>query len=468
MLREHDRKLRSLLLLTDIAVALGAFTLTISIGWPHLTQPTPVPSPWALLIFAGTVGFTMPLAMRGLRHERSTRIESPSNTLREVLLSGAVGAVAVTTVAFATSLPIHPRPLYTGIAAQILAIGAVRVAMLYSLRTLRRRGRNFRDVIVIGTGPRAQELTETLVRHPEWGLRIVGYVDEGEYLADTRIPSDRIFKLAEFPDLLRDKVIDEVMVACPRSMLSSLGPAVTACSAAGVPFTLMTDLFGDYLPPPRVRRFAAHEALTFAPVHHDNFQLGVKRALDILGALVGLTVAAPVIGIAALLIKATSPGPVFFKQIRCGLYGRRFNMYKLRTMVVNAEEKQAEILHLNEMEGPVFKIERDPRITWLGRWLRAFSIDELPQLWSVLTGEMSLVGPRPPIPAEVAQYETSERRRLSMRPGLTCLWQVSGRNTIGFDEWVKLDIQYIDDWSLWNDAKILLMTVPTVLRGTGS
>jgi exopolysaccharide biosynthesis polyprenyl glycosylphosphotransferase len=250
-------------------------------------------------------------------------------------------------------------------------------------------------------------------------------------------------------------------------MLAMIGPAVKVCSAAGVPLTVMTDLFGDYLPPPEVKRFGSYSGLSFAPVHHNRSLLVIKRGIDIAGALVGLAVAVPVIGIAALAIRCTSRGPIFFRQIRCGLYGRPFAMIKLRTMVVDAEARQKDVLYLNEMGGPVFKIENDPRITPVGRWLRAFSIDELPQLWNILMGDMSLVGPRPPIPSEVAQYQTSERRRLSMRPGLTCLWQVSGRNRIGFDDWVKLDLQYIDSWSLSNDLRILLLTVPAVLSGGG-
>ena len=184
-----------------------------------------------------------------------------------------------------------------------------------------------------------------------------------------------------------------------------------------------------------------------------------------MGALVGLALVAPVIGIAALVIRFTSPGPIFFRQVRCGLYGRPFAMIKLRTMVAEAEVRRKDGVYLNEMGGAVSKIEKDPRMTPIGRWLRAFRIDELPQLWNILVGDMSLVGPRPPIPAEVAQYETSERRRLSMRPGLTCLWQVSGRNEIAFDEWVKLDLEYIDGWSLTNDLRILLLTLPVVLGG---
>jgi exopolysaccharide biosynthesis polyprenyl glycosylphosphotransferase len=276
-----------------------------------------------------------------------------------------------------------------------------------------------------------------------------------------------VHKLVDLPALLNESVIDEVIVACPRSMLSSLAPVVSVCAAAGVPITLLSDVFGDYLPAPRVTSFGSLAALNFAPVHHSRSQLAVKRVIDVVVSSTLLLFASPVIAAAAIAIKRSSPGPVFFRQVRCGMYGRRFEMLKLRTMVADAEARRAEILSLNEMDGPVFKIKNDPRITPVGRWLRRWSVDELPQLWNVLRGDMSLVGPRPPIPSEVVQYQTSERRRLSMRPGLTCLWQVTGRNSIGFADWVKLDLVYIDTWSLVQDLKILLKTVPAVIRGTG-
>ena len=171
---------------------------------------------------------------------------------------------------------------------------------------------------------------------------------------------------------------------------------------------------------------------------------------------------------AAIAIKATSDGPVFFRQMRCGKNGRPFRMVKLRTMSADAEERKAALMKLNEMEGPVFKMRHDPRITKVGAFLRRFSIDELPQFWNVLRGDMSLVGPRPPVPMEVAEYATFDRRRLSMRPGITCIWQVAGRNEISsFDDWVKMDLHYIDTWSLMSDLKILVATVPATLRGTG-
>ena len=193
------------------------------------------------------------------------------------------------------------------------------------------------------------------------------------------------------------------------------------------------------------------------------------RALDVAISALVLVLAGPVIGVAALAIKLTSPGSVLFKQTRMGLNGRIFTLYKFRTMIEDAHARREEVAHLNEMNGPAFKAKDDPRVTPVGRWLRRFSLDEIPQLWNVLKGDMSLVGPRPPIPEEVASYHRWHRRRLSMKPGLTCLWQVSGRNEIqDFDHWMKLDLQYIDNWSPSLDLKILLRTIPAVLSGKGA
>jgi exopolysaccharide biosynthesis polyprenyl glycosylphosphotransferase len=468
MLREHDRKLRTLLLLTDIGLCAGLFAAITLLPGILGIHSAAAPLGWRMLLLGLTASLALPLSVRGVETHASTRLESLLTVTRKLVLATAITGVILSAVAFATAAPITPLELFACLLAQFFAVGLVRLSALGGLRVLRRSGRNYRNVLVIGSGPRAIALTETIASHREWGLRIVGYVDEGDAPFDRRIPAERVFKMVDFPRLIRDEVIDEVITACPRAMLAAIGPAVKVCSSAGLPLTVMTDLFGDYLPPPEVKRIGSYSGLSFAPVHHNRSMLVVKRTLDIAGALAGLIVAAPVIGIAALAIRLTSRGPIFFRQVRCGLYGRPFTMFKLRTMVADAEARQKDVLYLNEMGGPVFKIENDPRITLVGRWLRAFSIDELPQLWNILVGDMSLVGPRPPIPSEVAQYQTSERRRLSMRPGLTCLWQVSGRNQIGFDEWVKLDLQYIDSWSLSNDLRILLLTVPAVLSGGGS
>jgi exopolysaccharide biosynthesis polyprenyl glycosylphosphotransferase len=208
--------------------------------------------------------------------------------------------------------------------------------------------------------------------------------------------------------------------------------------------------------------------LSFATTPTSQIQLMLKRALDVALAGFLLLIGMPIAGLIALTIKLTYGGNVLFRQTRCGLNGRSVTLDKFRTMVADAEERRGALLHLNEMNGPVFKLKSDPRVTRLGRLLRRFSLDELPQFWNVLRGDMSLVGPRPPIPEEVAQYKRWQRRRLAMKPGLTCLWQISGRNNIDFDRWMQLDLEYIDSWSPMLDLKILLKTVPVVLSGRGA
>jgi exopolysaccharide biosynthesis polyprenyl glycosylphosphotransferase len=218
-----------------------------------------------------------------------------------------------------------------------------------------------------------------------------------------------------------------------------------------------------------LHEFDGFPLLSFSTTPTNEALMFIRRLLDIALASAILLSFGPLFMIpAAILIKLTSPGPILFKQLRCGLNGRQFVMYKFRSMIDNAEQLRVELETLNEMDGPVFKSSRDPRITFIGKILRRFSVDELPQVFNVLRGDMSLVGPRPPLPQEVARYERWHRRRLSMKPGMTCLWQISGRNEVSFEDWMKLDLTYIDNWSLLLDLKILLKTVPVVLMGRGA
>jgi exopolysaccharide biosynthesis polyprenyl glycosylphosphotransferase len=467
LLRVHAKLLHSILLVVDVLVSAGVFLLALSVPSLH-TGSLPDAGPASLLLTGLVASLAWPLMLDELDLYASQRRRAVAQMMGRMALAGAIAITLVAIAAALTQAPVSGfLPLVVGL-GQFLVLGGLRLLAHMALRLARRRGHNYRNVLIVGSGNRARHVLHVVQRHREWGLRVVGFVDKGDVPHDPRIPSDRVFKLVDLPWLIRENVIDEVIVACPRSMLGSIGPVVAVCATAGVPMTLLSDLFGDYLPPPQVTRFGSLAALSFAPVHHSRSSLTVKRAIDVLGASVGLVLSAPIIAAAAVAIKATSSGPVFFRQIRCGMNGRPFRMLKLRTMYTDAEERKAELMRHNEMEGPVFKMREDPRITRAGHWLRRWSIDEVPQFWNVLKGDMSLVGPRPPVPMEVAEYATFDRRRLSMRPGITCHWQVSGRNEIvSFDDWVKLDLEYIDTWSLLNDFKILLKTVPATLRGTG-
>jgi exopolysaccharide biosynthesis polyprenyl glycosylphosphotransferase len=466
LLKAQSQRLRLLLATTDLLLSGLVFVSVL-----HLAGTSPQvgePGLWSLVALGLVACLAWPISLEHLNLYVSRRGQESWGIVSDLLMAGATSVVLMGATAFLLGAPVSPLfPLLCGL-GQLAVLGCLRFVLLSSLHWLRRHGKNYRNVLVIGSGPRACYVEQSIEDHPEWGLRLVGFLDEGDTPVDDRIDVEKVHKLVELPNILRDSVIDDIIVACPRSMLSSIGPAVDACGKAGVPITVLSDLFGDYLPAPRVTRFDSLAALSFAPFHHAPSKLVVKRAIDLIGASVGLVVAAPVILFAAIAIRWDSPGPVFFGQTRCGLNGRRFRCWKLRTMCVDAEAQQQALAHLNEMQGPVFKITDDPRVTAVGRVLRRWSLDELPQLWNVFTGDMSIVGPRPPVPGEVAQYAETERRRISMRPGLTCLWQVNGRNSINFPEWVKLDLEYIDSWSLSKDLRIMLKTIPAVFRGTGA
>lgn len=288
-----------------------------------------------------------------------------------------------------------------------------------------------------------------------------------EILARLQMPV--IGELDDLSDVLREVPIDEVHITLPmKSCYAEIDEMMRICEEAGVAVSLSLDLFDREIARPAVKRQGRASRLHYSCVSRARCQLALKRLVDILGSLAALTVLGlPMLAIAAA-IKATSRGPVLFRQRRSGLNHRPFEMLKFRTMVADAEARKGDLRHLNEMSGPAFKIKDDPRITSVGRFLRKYSLDELPQFINVLRGEMSLVGPRPPIVVEVEDYEWWQRRRMSTKPGLTCFWQVSGRNEIDFEEWMRLDLKYIDSWSLWLDLKLILKTIPAVLRGSGA
>jgi exopolysaccharide biosynthesis polyprenyl glycosylphosphotransferase len=262
--------------------------------------------------------------------------------------------------------------------------------------------------------------------------------------------------------------VDEILFAVGSESLADLEEVFLLCDEEGVRTRVAVDFFPHVNSTVSLDRFGATPLLTFSAAPYDEIRLLLKRSTDVVLAAAGLLVLSPLMLAVAMLVKLTSPGPAIFRQIRCGLNGRRFVFYKFRSMCENAEELKAQVEHLNARDGVVFKIPDDPRLTLLGRYLRKFSIDEWPQLWNVLRGDMSLVGPRPAIPSEVERYQRWQRRRLRMRPGLTCLWAISGRDAVDFETWMKMDMQYIDNWSLALDWKILLRTIPRVLTGRGA
>jgi exopolysaccharide biosynthesis polyprenyl glycosylphosphotransferase len=277
----------------------------------------------------------------------------------------------------------------------------------------------------------------------------------------------RVRPIAELSAVLRQHVIDEIIFAVESDRLSELEEYFLLCDEEGVRTRVAVDFFPHVNSTVSLERLGATPLLTFSAAPYDEIRLLLKRAVDIGLAAAGLVVLAPFMVAIVIAIKLTSPGPAIFRQVRCGLNGRRFRFYKFRSMCENAEQLKASLAHLSTRQ-TAFKIPDDPRLTAIGRFLRRFSIDEWPQLWNVLRGDMSMVGPRPAVPNEVEQYQRWQRRRLRMRPGLTCLWAISGRDDVDFDTWMKMDMQYIDNWSLALDWKILLRTIPRVLTGRGA
>ena len=343
-----------------------------------------------------------------------------------------------------------------------------KIGLRLTSHWVRSRGFNFRTALLVGTGPKAAQLAEFLEGHPHWGFRVLGYLDDngGEPRLQDRWP--RLGRITDMESILSGEVVDEVIFVIEKGKLGDYEEALLVAERHGVRAHVSLDIFPHVLARPVLEELDGVPLLSFTTTPSNPGQLVAKRLIDLTLALILFLVTLPVQILAALAILLTSGFPIFFRQVRCGLNGRHFTLPKFRTMAPGSEERLSEISHLNEMTGPVFKASRDPRSTPVGRVLRRLSIDELPQLWSVIVGDMSLVGPRPPLPEEVSHYEPWQRRRLSMKPGLTCLWQVSGRSELDFDRWMALDLKYIDTWSPLLDLKILLKTVPAVLSGRGA
>jgi exopolysaccharide biosynthesis polyprenyl glycosylphosphotransferase len=348
----------------------------------------------------------------------------------------------------------------------------VRLVIRQFLARARRRGKNVRLMLILGSNARAIQFAQRIEARPDLGYRILGFVDN-EWDGSKELHEAGYKVCCEFSSLaefLRRNVVDEVASYLPlRSFYEHASQVAALCELHGILMRFDPDLFNSNASRSRTEDF--EQELHIAPYgsEYEALPMVLKRLFDIVISFVLLIAFSPVFALAALLVKLTSPGPLFFAQERLGLNKRRFLTYKFRTMIPNAEQMIAQLEHLNEVSGPVFKIWNDPRVTPAGKFLRRTSIDELPQLFNVLKGDMSLVGPRPMAVRDYEGFsEDWQRRRFSVRPGITCLWQVNGRSSVSFQQWMELDMQYIEQWSFWLDFKILLQTIPAVMRGTGA
>lgn len=327
---------------------------------------------------------------------------------------------------------------------------------------------NLRNALILGTNDQARDLADRIGSNLDLGYNVVGFIQSSSEPepADT---SKVVANIENLESALEKEKIDEIIICLPfQKNVSSIIQAISLGHDLGIVVRVIPKLdYGPILKSLHIETFEGDYILTFFR-ESQVLQLLVKRLMDFFGSLLLLLVLSPLFALIALAVRLDSKGPIFFAQERVGMNKRSFLLYKFRSMVVNAEELKAALTDQNEVDGPVFKIKRDPRITRVGRFIRKTSLDELPQLWNTLIGDMSLVGPRPPLFSEVDQYEWLFRKRLSIKPGITCLWQVNGRNQLTFDQWMELDKEYIENWSLWLDIKILLKTIPTVLFGRGA
>ncbi|AET70579.1 exopolysaccharide biosynthesis polyprenyl glycosylphosphotransferase [Desulfosporosinus orientis DSM 765] len=462
MLREYSSVLDDISQIVDLAVLSLGFFFTVEI---YRYKHAMAGRVWEQYFLIFLVYIICWIISSNVNHVyRSRRFISAVLEARQLIIAHlATFAITITAVTLYQPTLIHNRfVFYFEFIALCLTLGVHLIVRLV-LQAWRSIGRNIRYVLILGSGQAAHSYLEKIKKNPQLGYEIVGYLApernglEIPYLGD----------YSNLHAVMSMKIVDLTVVTAPLSdervkdcleLLDLMGKTVTILLddvVAKVTRSRPVDF--DGLP------MVAYDSRPRLPGHEL-----AKRVMDIVVTGAGLIVISPILLAIAIVIKVSSDGPVIFAQERVGLNGRIFNMYKFRSMVVNAEELKAKLAHLNEMSGPVFKISNDPRVTTIGRILRKTSLDELPQLWNVLMGDMSLVGPRPPLPSEVNLYDPKHRKRLSVKPGITCIWQISGRNDVDFEKWMEMDAEYVERWSLWMDVAILAKTVPVVLGRKGA
>ncbi|MCA9740372.1 MAG: sugar transferase [Deferribacteres bacterium] len=405
----------------------------------------------------------------GYSKQRFLSLNKEITQIAKMLLWGFLIVSALGFLSKETSLPRTLLVLFLFINFAFLV--AEKAILHKYINHLRAKGFNHAKVLIVGTSDLARRFVESAGSYEPWGIDVVGFLAEDESKVGTRISKSKVigtFKDLEF--VLHSNYIDEVIFATDIKHFAEVEEMFKKCRLEGVQARVISSILKDFVSSMTVDIKYGYPILTYSPFKAKDWQLLLKRVIDIaISSILLIPFTLVILPVVSALIKLTSEGPIFYRWQVMGANKRRFIGYKFRTMYINADEIKKQLMEQNEMSGPVFKMERDPRITPVGRFLRKLSIDELPQLWSVLKGDMSLVGPRPPLQSEVEHFESWHRRKLSVKPGITCLWQINGRSQISdFNEWVKLDLEYIDNWSLWLDMKILFKTIPVVLLGIGA
>lgn len=465
MIRRHAFELRALLMLADAALAVvvlvvlsyARFGPDWAVWWRQI-----VPQPVAFLALYA-IGWVVCLTLNGLYRPRARW--SLRGEAVDVLRATLVLALVTLSILFVFRLPDVSR-LFLLILFPVQASVTIlsRWVLRLGFEWQRRGGRNARFVLVLGAGPRGQAFAAKLEDHRELGLIVIGFLDD----SDDYDPPGRWSRVGSLDDLervLHERIVDEVAICLPFSQWNLIDAIAHLCEEEGKIVRIPMDALDRAISAGRVEELDGTPVFSLVSGPDRELALAAKRLIDLTLAALGLVLLSPLLALIAVRVRSEDGGPVLFRQERVGLHGRTFRLLKFRSMVPDAETRRSELVASNEINGHAFKVTDDPRITRPGRWLRRYSLDELPQLWNVFHGEMSLVGPRPPLPDEVAGYDLWHRRRLSMKPGITGLWQVRDRREPDFDRWVAADLEYIDRWSLWLDLKILLRTIPAALEG---
>ena len=468
MLRRHAAALHLALAFVDAASAVGVFVVlsVIRLGldtWQHAWQLVGLDGWLAALLYGA--GWTFALWLKGLYRLRARW--SLRSEFVDVAIAGVVLAISVVAALFLFKLPDVSRLLLLFLfPVQVLVTFMSRVVLRVVFAKARERGFNLRHVLVAGANAEAQAFADWVESYPDTGLRVIGHLagpDEPNAGVTLRRPI--LGRLEDIEQILHSEIVDEVAICLPAASEQYIEPITRLCEEEGRVVRIPVPASGLIIPGGRLERVGGMTILTLSYGPDRTVGLVTKRLLDVVVASVALIAFSPVLLLITVALRLQEGAPVLFRQVRIGLHGRPFRVVKFRTMGPDAESQLESLLEQNELAGHAFKLSHDPRVSAVGHWLRRTSLDELPQFWNVLRGEMSIVGPRPPLPREVAGYDLWHRRRLSMKPGITGLWQVAARNEEDFDRWVELDLAYIDRWSLWLDVKIMLQTVPAMLQG---
>jgi len=406
--------------------------------------------------------------LKAYSYQRFTSLSREYLIIIKVCFTGALINIAILFLIGAKDIP---RTIFlVFFIVSLLLFFLEKSLLFYAASLIRRKGKNRKRVILIGTGTRARNFISTVKNNFHWGLDIVGLLTGDEENIGNEVSGVKVLDhYNNMQEILKTINPEEIIITISTKRFDQIREVLEICEREGVAVRLNSDFFGYITKYVTIDRVFGLSMISFNMVRQPELELFIKRIIDITGSMIALALFSPFMVIAAIGIWISDGKPIFYKWNVIGINKKPFNSWKFRTMVQDADKYKKDLMDKNEMEGPVFKIKDDPRIIPFGKWLRKWSIDETPQFFSILKGDLSLVGPRPAGPQELERYESWHRRKLSVKPGLTCLWQINGRNKISsFDEWVKLDLEYINNWSLLLDIKILLKTIPSVILGKGA